>query len=182
MQLKSFSNGNFERGASGFKEALWLALSGILVESWLPGSSWRCWLLRSFGASVGRRVVIKPRVRVKFPWRLSIEDDVWIGESVWIDNLDFVTIGHDTCLSQGVFLCTGSHDWKSSTFDLVTRPIFIASHVWVGAMARVAPGAILGEGAVVAMGASVKGELMPYMIFGDSSLVTSSNKRRYTSK
>jgi hypothetical protein len=89
---------------------------------------------------VGTGVVIKPHVRVKFPWKLYIGDHSWIGESVWIDNLAQVTIGSNCCISQGAYLCTGSHRWDRDTFDLVTKPIVIEDQCWVGAMARVAPG------------------------------------------
>jgi len=164
MKLASFSSRDFDRGATRVKEAAWLFLSGVFVESWLPGSGWRCWLLRRFGATLGERVTIKPRVRVKFPWRLSIKNDVWIGEAVWIDNLGDVSIGHDVCISQGAYLCTGSHNWDKETFDLIVRPIEISSHSWIGAMARLAPGTRVGEGAIVGMGAFVSGELESYHV------------------
>lgn len=165
MKLASFSSRNFDRGASRAREAGWLILSGLLVESWLPGSGWRCWLLRRFGATIGAEVTVKPRVRVKFPWRLQVADDVWIGEAAWIDNLGQVTIGNDVCISQGAYLCTGSHDWTTPTFDLIVRPIEVASHCWIGAMARLAPGTRVGEGAIVAMGATVSGDLASNMIY-----------------
>ena len=112
-------------------------------------------LLRIFGASLGHGVVIKPRVRVKFPWKLSVGNDSWIGEGVWIDNLEKVVIGKDCCLSQGVYLCTGNHDWSAETFDLVTKPVVTGDGCWVGAFARISPGVSIGDDAVVAMGSVV---------------------------
>ena len=152
VRLDLFSNREFDRGASLFVEGLWTVVSGLLVGSWLPGSSWRCYLLRLFGAKIGRGVVIKPHVSVKFPWRLSISDHVWIGEHVWIDNLDNVSIGAHTCISQGAFLCTGSHDWRDPKFKLVTRPIYVGKNCWVCAKANIAPGAKMEDGSVVAFG------------------------------
>lgn len=87
MRLDAYTTGGFDRGAPRWKEALWLAISGLLVASWLPGSGWRKRLLRAFGATIGWDVAIKPGVRIKFPWRLSVGDYSWIGEDVWIDNL-----------------------------------------------------------------------------------------------
>ena len=159
MRLDKFQDSKFQRGASKLKEALWLATSGIIVESWLPGSRWRSFLLRLFGANVGKGVVIKPRVRVKFPWRLNIGAHSWIGENVWIDNLTHVDIGCHSCISQGSYLCTGSHDWSSETFELVVRPIVIADHAWVCAFALVAPGTTIEEGAVLGMGELGSGRL-----------------------
>lgn len=178
MKLALFSSRDFDRGATRAKEAAWLVLSGVLVESWLPGSGWRCWLLRRFGAKIGDRVTIKPRVRVKFPWRLSIEDDVWIGEAAWIDNLGAVSIGHDVCISQGAYLCTGSHDWDKTTFDLIVRPIVVASYAWIGAMARLAPGTCVGEGTIIGMGVMVSGDLAPYHVFSNRKAGMLSVKQR----
>lgn len=84
-------------------------------------------LLQAFGAKVGQRVRIKPGVRVKFPWRLTVGDHVWIGEDTWIDNLDEVTIESNVCISQGVYLCTGNHDWGHPHFALRTGPIHLES-------------------------------------------------------
>lgn len=151
MRLNLFESFTFERGASPYKEAIWLAVGG-LVSSWVPGSAWRAWLLRRFGSRIGEGVVIKPRVRVKFPWRLVVGDHCWIGEGVWIDNLAKVNLGDHVCVSQGVYLCTGSHDWGSDAFDLIVKPISIESHSWLGAMSRVAPGVSVAEGAVLSLG------------------------------
>lgn len=138
---------------------LWMSSGELLLASPLPGSAWRRGLLRAFGAHVGRQVVLKPRLRVKFPWRLEIGDHAWIGEAVWIDNPDWVWIGRDVCLSQGVYLCTGNHDYRSPCFAYRLAPIRIEPEVWVCAMARIAPGTRIHRGAVVAFASVVHGEL-----------------------
>jgi len=109
-------------------------------------------LLRLFGAKIGRGVIIKPGLRVKFPWRLEVGNHSWLGESVWIDNLASVVIGNHCCISQGVYLCTGSHSWSSEQFDLITQPITIEDKAWLGANSIVAPGVVVGQGAVLALG------------------------------
>ena len=104
----------FSRGRSRLVEVLWLVLDALLVRSRVPGSAHRRLILRAFGALIGKRVLIKPGVRIKFPWRLEIGDDSWVGEDVWIDNLAPVQIGANCCISQGVYICTGSHDWGAA--------------------------------------------------------------------
>ena len=165
MRLNEFDNRSWNRGRPLFVELVWLVLSALFVSSWIPGSGHRKWLLRVFGAKIGNGVVIKPRVRVKFPWRLEIGDHAWIGEDAWIDNLADVTIGSDACISQGVYLCTGSHDWSSSRFDLITKPIVIGNSAWVSAKATVGPGVTVGEGAVLSLGGVATKDLEPWGIY-----------------
>lgn len=164
VRLDLFSNPKFSRGASRLTELCWITVSGLLVESWLPGSVWRRQILRAFGARIGKGVVIKPRVRVKFPWRLKVGDHSWIGESVWIDNLDEVSIGTHCCLSQGAYLCTGSHDWTDRKFNLITHPIELGHGCWVGARASLGPGTKVEPGAVVTQGSVASGLLEAWTI------------------
>lgn len=164
MRLDRYEVNDFDRGTDRTTELFWMFMSAILVESWLPGSRWRVWLLRLFGASIGPGCVIKPRAKIKFPWRLSVGAHCWIGERVWIDNLAQVTLGDHVCLSQDVYLCAGSHDWSSESFDLIIRPINVGRHSWVCARATLAPGAVLGEGAVLGMGLLGTGRQEPWTI------------------
>lgn len=146
-----------DRGRSAVAELAWLVVSAIAFESFVPGSGWRRRMLRAFGATIGDGVVIKPGVKIKFPWRLRIGAHAWIGERVWIDNLDRVSIGPNVCISQGTYLCTGSHDWRRASFDLRTRPIEIGESAWVTAFCRVAPGARIEAGAMFPMGSVIAG-------------------------
>lgn len=154
--LSSFRNKQFERGASRFKELLWIIVSAVAVRSFIPGNAHRKLVLRAFGAKIGRGVVIKPGVQIKFPWRLCVGSHSWIGENAWIDNLAKVTIGDNACISQGTYLCTGSHDWSSESFDLIVKPIRIGNGAWVAAKVVVAPGVSIGDGAVVPLGRVVR--------------------------
>ena len=168
IRLDLFENCEFDRGASRLKEIVWLLVSGLLIDSWLPGSAWRRHLLRLFGAEIGKGVNIKPHVRVKFPWRLKVGDHSWIGEGVWIDNLAEVRIGAHCCLSQGSYFCTGSHDWSDPRFSLITRPIELSDASWVGAKASVGPGAYIGTGAVIAMGSIVTGVAEAWTVYSST--------------
>lgn len=164
MNLQEFKNPSFSRGAPRWIEGLWFFLGSPCISSLLPGSYWRVVILRSFGARIGRGVVVKPHVKVKFPWRLNIGDYCWLGEGVWVDNLANVELGDNVCISQGAYLCTGSHDWSAPAFDLITLPIKISNHAWVGAFAKVAPGTVLDDGAVLTMGSVGSGLLASWTI------------------
>jgi putative colanic acid biosynthesis acetyltransferase WcaF len=150
VDLSRYDNTSFDRGAPRWKEALWLLVSALFFQSNLAvWNDAKIVLLRFFGAQVGRGVLLKPRVTIKFPWKLSIGDHVWIGEGVWIDNLAPVALGSHVCLSQGAMLLTGNHDHTRPTFDLIVRPILVENGAWVGARALVCPGVVLHECAVL---------------------------------
>jgi putative colanic acid biosynthesis acetyltransferase WcaF len=128
-------------------------VSLLLVESgWLPISSAKRTILRLFGASIGKGVVLKPNIRIKYPWRLSIGDHSWIGQGVWIDNLDDVIIGQHSVVSQGAYLCNGSHDHRSPKFELRTAPIHIGDGAWICAKAVLLAGAVVNDNQIVSAG------------------------------
>lgn len=121
----------------------WYLINAFVFRSAIFGllpNSLKAELLRLFGARVGIGLVCKPCVSIKYPWLLTIGDHVWIGEEVWIDNLSEVTIGSNVCLSQGVKIFTGSHDWNSAEFPFFARPVRIGDHVWVTAFCKLRPG------------------------------------------
>ena len=156
---------DYRPGASPFRQLSWFCLGAPLLSArWLPGSLWRSQLLRAFGAKVGIGCRIKPGLRVKYPWRLSVGQHSWLGEDVWIDNLAHVSIGSQVCLSQGAYLCTGNHDFSASGFDLRCGSIRIGDGAWVGAMSRLAPGVEIGSDAVVTLGSVVTGSVPPSTI------------------
>jgi putative colanic acid biosynthesis acetyltransferase WcaF len=143
---------------------MWLLAQSIFLASPLWGGRVRGFALKLFGARIGRGVTIKPGVRVKFPWRLQIGSHCWIGEDVWLDNLAEIRIGDHCCLSQGAYLCTGSHDWSRIRFDLAVKPIVLENEVWLAARSIVGPGVTAGRGAVLALGSVATRDLLPWHI------------------
>jgi putative colanic acid biosynthesis acetyltransferase WcaF len=166
VDLSQYTNSHYSPGRSRWVQGLWLFLGlPILRAAWNPFSGVRRQLLRLFGARIGAGVVIKPGVRVKYPWLLDVGNHSWIGEDVWIDNLALVQIGANVCVSQGAYLCTGNHDWSDPAFGLIVSPIVIRDGAWVGARAVVCPGVEFGPGAVAAAGSVVTKRLDPYTIY-----------------
>lgn len=120
VDLSLYNNAWYNTGASVIKRTLWyFANSAILNNSFIPFSRIKIKVLRLFGAKIGKGVVIKPSVNIKYPWNLKIGDYVWIGENVWIDNLVEVSIGDNVCISQGAMLLCGNHNYKKTSFDLM---------------------------------------------------------------
>lgn len=153
IDLSRFSSRDFDRGASRLKEAAWYVVKCLffLPSPPLP-SAFRAKLLRLFGAKIGSGLVIRSRVNITFPWRLSVGDHVWLGEEVMILSMAPVTIESNVCVSQRAFLCTGSHDFSKETFDLQAKPITLREGCWVAAQAFVGPGVEVGTCSVVSAG------------------------------
>jgi len=132
---------SLEIGASKWKQILWYYVNAFVFNSYLfPVYGFKRSLLRLFGAKVGKKVVIKPKVNIKYPWKLKVGDFSWIGEKVWIDNLDEVEIDNHVVVSQGALLLSGNHDYKKESFDLLTGKIVLEKGVWIGAKAIVTGG------------------------------------------
>ena len=165
MQLKGYTVGDFDRGAPRWKEALWVLAKCIFFLNPLPWpSALRVALLRVFGARVGSGVVIRAHVNVSYPWRLTLGDDVWLGEEVVILSLAPVAIESSVCVSQRAFLCTGSHDFRSEKFTLRVKPIMVRAGSWIAAQAFISPGVEIGQGSMVCAGSVVMENVPPRTI------------------
>jgi putative colanic acid biosynthesis acetyltransferase WcaF len=169
--LAGFVGSGYDKGRPRIVQALWFAVQNLLFYQWWLPADLRPKLLRLFGARIGRNVLIRHRVRVLWPWKLEVGDNSWIGEDAWILNLEPVSIGHDVCISQGAFLCTGSHDISSPTFEYDNGPITLGDGVWVGAQALILRGVNVGENAVIAARCRVSKSVTP------GSVLTSTGQR-----
>ncbi|GAB2773572.1 putative colanic acid biosynthesis acetyltransferase [Rhabdobacter roseus] len=163
--LSKYDNRWYQPGSAP-KRFLWFIIGRLFVNTYLPiPVSWKVTILRLFGAKIGPNVMLKPRVNIKYPWFLRVEENTWIGENVWIDNLTFVTLGKNVCLSQGAMLLTGNHDYTRSTFDLVVKPIVLHDGVWIGAQATICPGITAYSHAVLTVKSVATSDLEEYSIY-----------------
>lgn len=143
LQLADFPKPVIVGNKSTFVRALWYLTSVVFFESSLSlfPNSMKSAILRAFGAQVGTGCVFKPRLQIKYPWFLTVGNNVWLGERAWIDNHTNVIIGDNCCISQGAYLFTGNHDWSDPKFTFFCKPIEIGEGAWVTAFQRVGPGA-----------------------------------------
>ena len=163
--LSIYNNYPFNPGGNVFTRLLWHYVNAVIFKTGLlPVSGIKVFLLRLFGAKIGTNVMIKPCVNIKYPWNLTIDNNSWIGENVWIDNLVPVTIGSHVCISQGAYLCTGNHDWSDPSFGLIVKPISVADGAWIGAKSVIAPGIQIGESAIAAAGSVVVKDIPSFEI------------------
>ena len=147
--LAGFTGAGYDKGRNVFVQIGWYLASSVVVTHWWCPAAVRVATLRFFGAQIGPGTLIRHRVRIHWPWKLSIGANCWVGEGTWILNLEPVTIGDNVCLSQDVLLCTGSHDRRSPTFEFDNAPIHVGDGAWVAARATVLRGVKIGADAVV---------------------------------
>ena len=166
VNLETFSTCNFKKGASRLKIVAWYFTNALLIRaSWNPFMGIKIFFLRLFGAKIGKGLVIKNNVNIKFPWKLTLGNHVWLGENAWIDNLDEVIIGNNVCISQGALLLTGNHDYTLSTFDYRNAPITIEDGVWIGAKTVVCPGVKVESHAILTVGSIATKDMEAYSIY-----------------
>lgn len=176
--LSGYTIGSFSTGAGVLKRTLWYYVNLLFfISPVLPISSLKVALLRIFGAKIGRGVVIKPAVNIKYPWKLSIGDFSWIGEKAWIDNLDQVSIGSNCCISQGAMLLCGNHNFKKAGFDLITKPIVLEDGAWIGAHSVVCPGVICKSHSVLAVNSVATADMEPYFIYQGNPAVKTKERK-----
>jgi len=138
------------RGRPAWFVQLWWVVQALLFHpSPQVFYGWRRFLLRAFGARVGKGVLIRPSVSVTYPWKLTIGEWSWIGDDVTLYTLGEITIGDNAVVSQGSYLCAGSHDYTKPAFDIYAKPIRIEPESWLAARTFVGPGVTVGRGAVV---------------------------------
>lgn len=174
--LSAYNNTPFHTGGGPLKRILWYYTNAIFFKSSLfPSSNLKVFILCIFGAKVGKSVVIRAGVNVKYPWHLTIGNHTWIGENVWIDCLVPVVIGNNVCISQGAVLLTGNHNYKKIGFDLITAGIVLEDGAWIGACAVVNPGVTVASHAVLTAGSVATKNLEAYSIYqGNPAIKTRS--------
>lgn len=159
FSLRDFTGEGYCKGRPWPMQVLWMLVSRCLTMQWWCPNRLRVLLLRGFGARIGAGTLIRHDVKIHWPWKLEIGHDTWIGESSWILNLEPVVIGSNTCISQAVLLCSGSHDRSSPTFEFDNAPIVIGDSVWIATRATILRGVRIADGATIGATALVTGDV-----------------------
>ncbi len=147
-----------------FVQIWWIVQATLFRCSPQVSYGWRRFLLRLFGAKIGRGVNIRPTAEITYPWKLTIGDYSWIGDHATLYTLGEIRIGDNACISQHCYLAAAFHEYRRPTFDMVGSWIAIESEVWLAADVFVAPGVTVGRGAVVGARSTVLNDLPPGMI------------------
>lgn len=150
QNLANYKNPKGFRGRSKLTVQIWWLVQAVffrLSPQALYG--WRRFLLRSFGAKIGKKVIIRPSVKTTYPWKVSIGDYSWIGDDVVLYSLGNIDIGSNTVISQRSYICTGSHKYNSESFDIYAEKVTIGNKCWLATDVYVAPSCTIGDFTVV---------------------------------
>lgn len=160
VDLRQYNQSWYSPGRPKWLVLLWWLMQAVVFPVTLHAHhAPRRFLLRLFGAKVGKQVVIRPSARFYYPWKIEIGDYSWIGSDVELYSLDHIRIGEHCVVSQHSYLCTGSHDVTDRAFGLKTAPITLENGVWVATNCFVGPGVTIGANTVVGACSSVFSDL-----------------------
>jgi len=156
QKLSTFQLPTNFRGRPGWYVQLWWLVQSLLFK---PSPQfmfrWRRWLLRTFGAKVGKGVKLRPSMHIQFPWKVSIGDHSWIGDEVVLYSLGEIEIGAHVVISQRSYICSASHDYKVENFPIYAQKVTIEDECWLATDVYVAPNVTIGRGTVVGARSSV---------------------------
>ena len=173
QELKYFSLPKNFRGKKRWYIQIWWIVQKIFFElspQFMYG--WRRFLLRLFGAKIGKGVIIRPTAKIQFPWKISIGDYSWIGDEVVLYSLGDIVIGKNVVISQKSYLCTGSHNYKSKNFDIYSKRIIIEDKVWIATDVFIAPGITIGEFSIIGARSSVFNDIPSgYICYGNPAKI-----------
>lgn len=160
VDLSQYDQSWYDRGRPGWYVLLWWLVQAVIFPlTPHPFNGIRQFVMRLFGAKIGKDVIIRPTARFTYPWKVEIGDYSWIGDDVVFYSVDRIHLGNHCVVSQESYLCTGSHDIKDPTFNLTTAPITIGNGVWIATNCFVAPGVQIGSNAIIGARSSVFGNI-----------------------
>jgi putative colanic acid biosynthesis acetyltransferase WcaF len=169
QNLNSFKLPDGFRGRSAIIVQLWWLIQDTFFR-WSPDFmyGWRNWLLRLFGAKIGKGVRFRPTVTITYPWKVTIGDYSWIGQNVVLYSLGEIEIGSHVSISERSYICTASHDYTQSDFPIFAKKTCIGAQSWLATDVFLAPGVSIGEGAVIGARSSVYSDMPKKMVcFGN---------------
>ena len=156
VDLRQYDQSWFDRGRPSVLILFWWFVQAVTFPlTPQPLHGLRCFILRLFGAKIGKGVQIRPTARFTYPWKVVIGDYSWIGDDVVFYSLDRICIGQQCVISQKSYLCTGSHDPKDPAFGLIVKAIAIGNGAWVATDCFIGPGVQIGANALIGTRSSV---------------------------
>ncbi|MDY2884040.1 MAG: WcaF family extracellular polysaccharide biosynthesis acetyltransferase [Romboutsia timonensis] len=150
VDLSKYDQSWFDRGKPSYVIFLWWIVQSTIFKWSLHNMyGFRNFILRCFGADIGKNVKIRRKCEITYPWKLKVKDNTWIDDEVLIYNLENIYIGANCSITRRSFLCTGNHDIEDSKFGLIVKPINVDDGVWIQADCFISQGVDIGQNVVV---------------------------------
>ena len=162
---KYYTPKDFRGKSKLFVQLWWIAYALLFRPSPQVLYGWRRFLLRAFGAKIGKNVILRPSMQVTYPWKVQIGDHSWIGDEVVLYSLGNINIGSNTVISQRSYICTGSHDYSQINFPIYAKEINIKDQCWIATDVFVSPGITINEGTIVGARSTVVNDLDSYSVY-----------------
>ena len=106
-------------------------------------------MLKIFGANLSGMPFIHSTTKIQIPWNLTMKHRACLGEHTNAYSLGKIDIQEGATIAQEAYLCTGTHDFKDPSLQLITKPITIGKNSFIGARAMILPGVSIGDQAIV---------------------------------
>lgn len=153
--------------------AIWNIVYILLFRPFFPNAlkNWRKFVLKIFGAKIGKKTNVHSSAKIWAPWNLIIGNNTSIGNHVNIYNTGNIIIGNNVIISAGAFLCTPSHDISNPAFPMIPSTIIIKDCAWIATEAFVGPKVTIGEYAVIGARACVFKDVEPWAVVGGNPAV-----------
>jgi maltose O-acetyltransferase len=136
-----------------------------LLPWFLRNLAWRLLL-----SQCGSGVFFDHRVYVKFPWLVSIGDDVSINRGVEfycsLRDRSRIRVGSRVRIAPNVRLHAAGHDPDDPALADTGADIVVGDDCWIGAGAIILQGVNIGRGVVIAAGSVVTQDIREYCVAG----------------
>ncbi|GAB3904412.1 colanic acid biosynthesis acetyltransferase WcaF [Larkinella knui] len=138
----------------------------LIFCSWTPkpANPWRLFWLKVFGAKLYGTPFVHQRSRIQIPWNLIMHHRACLGDRANAYSLGSIEIKEHATVAQEVYICTGTHAFDQPAKNLVTSPIVIGAHAFIGARAFIMPGVTIGDHAIVGACSVVTKDVAPHRV------------------
>lgn len=143
-----------------------LALFKLQLLCYIPSHHVRRFLLRLYGAQIGKGSTIHMGCHFFSLKNLRIGEDSIIGSGIFIDGRAKVSIGNHVDIASEVMIYNSEHDINSEDFKAILEEVVIGDYVFIGPRVIILPGISIGKGVVIAAGAVVTKDVPDFAIVG----------------
>ncbi|MDO8639001.1 MAG: acyltransferase [Candidatus Daviesbacteria bacterium] len=138
----------------------------LRVVGFIPVFFIRRFFYHLAGIKLGRNSYIHTGAQFFYPQNITIGEGTIIGQAVFLDGRDKLSIGDNVDIASDVMIYNSEHDINSEDFMPTIAPVVILDHVFIGPRVIILPGVTIGRGAVVGAGAVVTKDVGDFKIVG----------------